>query len=103
MSDSKVVLPSSSRESIGRLFGTKADFKNVRDDPNCPNIFHIKELKTSLNDDGENASDTETKLLSSNLILEIVHLLFCRQWKFITYSNLPTSKDTNDTLLNDQG
>jgi len=98
--DTKITLPPSCKQSIGRLFGSKADFKDVRDDPKCPNLFQIKELK-SMTDEKDSALQTETKLLSSNLILEIVHLLFCRQWKFVAFSHLPvlsqslqsTSKD----------
>ena len=100
--DSKVILPPSSRESIGRLFGSKAGFKDVRDDPNCPNVFHVKELKAVL-DDEDNQCNIETKLLSSNLILEVVHLLFCRQWKFIAFSSLPATTDAVETSFNDTG
>ena len=79
------MLPPSCKESIGRLFGSRAAFKDVRDDPNCPNVFHVKELKNQIDDD----SNIDTKLLSSNLILEAIHLLFCRQWKLIAFSKLP--------------
>ena len=82
----KITLPPSCKESIGRLFGSKALFKDVRDDPNCPNVFQVKELNDDLN---EEDSKTDAKLLSSNLILEAVHLLFCRQWKLIAFSKLP--------------
>lgn len=82
----KVVLPQSCKESIGRLFGSKAIFKDVRDDPNCPDVFHVKELKSQI---AEEDSKIDTKLLSSNLILEAIHLLFCRQWKLIAFSKLP--------------
>ena len=92
---SKIALPISCKESIGRLFGSKAVFKDVRDDPNCPNVFQVKELKKSMN---EEDSKTETKLLSSNLILEVIHLLFCRQWKLIAFSKLPlVSNETEES------
>ena len=92
---SKIKLPTSCKESIGRLFGSKAVFKDVRDDPNCPNVFQVKELKKSMN---EEDSKTETKLLSSNLILEAIHLLFCRQWKLIAFSKLPlVSNETEES------
>ena len=81
------MLPPSCKESIGRLFGSKAVFKDVRDDPNCPDVFHVKELKNQIVE--EDDSRTDTKLLSSNLILEAIHLLFCRQWKLIAFSKLP--------------
>ena len=83
----KIVLPPSCKESIGRLFGSKAVFKDVRDDPNCPDVFHVKELKNEIVK--EDDSKTDTKILSSNLILEAIHLLFCRQWKLIAFSKLP--------------
>ena len=86
--DPKITLPPSCKQSIGRLFGSKADFKDVRDDPKCPNLFQIKELK-AMTDENDSTLQMETKLLSSNLILEIVHLLFCRQWKFVAFSHLP--------------
>ena len=90
----KIKLPSSCKESIGRLFGSKAVFKDVRDDPNCPNVFQVKELKNVINEDD---SKTETKLLSSNLVLESIHLLFCRQWKLIAFSKLPlVSNETEE-------
>ena len=82
----KIVLPPSCKESIGRLFGSKAVFKDVRDDPNCPDVFHVKELKNEI---VKEDSKTDTKILSSNLILEAIHLLFCRQWKLIAFSKLP--------------
>ena len=81
------MLPPSCKESIGRLFGSKAVFKDVRDDPNCPDVFHVKELKNQMVE--EDDSRTDIKLLSSNLILEAIHLLFCRQWKLIAFSKLP--------------
>ena len=89
------MLPPSCKESIGRLFGSKAIFKDVRDDPNCPDVFHVKELKNQIVDED---SKTDTKLLSSNLILEAIHLLFCRQWKLIAFSKLPAiSNKTEDS------
>ena len=92
---SKITLPTSCKESIGRLFGNKAVFKDVRDDPNCPNVFQVKELKKITNEDDSNI---ETKLLSSNLILEAIHLLFCRQWKLIAFSKLPlVSNETEES------
>ena len=100
LSDRKVELPSSSKESIGRLFGSKADFKDVRDNPNCPNLFHVKELKT-VSDEKDANSDIENKLLTSNLILEIVHLLFCRQWKYIAFSKIPAVSELSESLPND--
>ena len=98
IADPKVTLPPMCKESIGRLFGSKADFKDVRDDPKCPNVFHVKELRSMLDEDAI-SSKIDAKLLSSNLILEVVHLLFCRQWKFIAFSNLPAllKKDENET------
>lgn len=55
--------------------------KNVRDDPQCPSEFTYKE-------------EQEGGLLCSQLVLEIAHLLFCRQWKLICHSTLPSS-DSN--------
>ena len=69
------VLPESSKQTIGRLFGAKATYKDVKDDPDCPEEFEAP---------GGNGG-----FESSNFILEVVHILFCRQWKLIADAVLP--------------
>jgi hypothetical protein len=31
----------------------------------------------------------DDRIVCSNILLEIIHLLFCRQWKIITATRLP--------------
>ena len=57
--------------------------KKARDDPKCPSEFKFETLASK---DAQSVAD---KILCSRLILEIAHLLFCRQWKMICHSPLP--------------
>jgi hypothetical protein len=54
----------------------------ARDDPNCPSEFNFETLAKS-------DPKVPDKVLCSRLILEIAHLLFCRQWKMVSHSSLP--------------
>ena len=53
------------------------NYKCTRDDPHCPSQFDLKDhfKKT------QNQNPFET--WCSRVVLEVVHLLFCRQWKFV--------------------
>ena len=56
--------------------------KRARDDPKCPSEFKFESLACT-------EPKVAQKLLNSRLILEIAHLLFCRQWKLIAQSSVP--------------
>lgn len=58
--------------------------KRARDDPKCPSEFKFEALA--------HKSEVKTKVLGSRLVLEIAHLLFCRQWKLVCHSSLPSQK-----------
>ena len=60
--------------------------KNARDDPKCPSEFKFETLAS------ENVQKLADKITCSKLVLEIAHLLFCRQWKLICHSPLPYQK-----------
>ena len=57
--------------------------RNARDDPKCPSEFAIPSLFTKAD------QKVSEKVLNSKLMLEMAHLLFCRQWKLICHSSLP--------------
>jgi len=56
--------------------------KRARDDPKCPSEFKFESLACT-------KPNSAQKVLNSRLILEIAHLLFCRQWKLIAQSSVP--------------
>ena len=64
--------------------------KKARDDPKCPSEFKFDPLQISKEEGSE--PKTDDKILCSRLVLEIAHLLFCRQWKLICHSSLPYQK-----------
>jgi len=64
--------------------------KKARDDPKCPSEFKFDPLQISKEEGSE--PKTDNKILCSRLVLEIAHLLFCRQWKLICHSSLPYQK-----------
>ena len=57
--------------------------RKARDDPKCPSEFAIPSLITKAD------QKVSEKVLNSKLMLEVAHLLFCRQWKLICHSTLP--------------
>ena len=59
--------------------------KRARDDPKCPSEFTFESLALK-------EPKVTQKVLNSKLVLEIAHLLFCRQWKLIAHSPLPSNK-----------
>ena len=61
--------------------------KRARDDPQCPHRFNFEILAKS----GQNTRD---KAANSRLVLEIAHLLFCRQWKLVAKATLPKSRES---------
>ena len=58
--------------------------RQARDDPKCPSEFSIQSLVSQKED-----QKVAHKVLNSRLVLEVAHLLFCRQWKLICHSTLP--------------
>ena len=58
--------------------------RRARDDPKCPSEFSFESLALK-------EPKVAQKVLNSKLVLEIAHLLFCRQWKLIAYSPLPST------------
>ena len=58
--------------------------RQARDDPKCPSEFSIQSLVSHKED-----QRVAHKVLNSRLVLEVAHLLFCRQWKLICHSTLP--------------
>ena len=58
--------------------------KRARDDPKCPSEFAFDSLALK-------EPKVAQKVLNSKLVLEIAHLLFCRQWKLIAHSPLPST------------
>ncbi len=53
------------------------------DDPDCPSSFDLHQGYKG-GDDGA--------VLASKLVLELSHLLFCRQWKLVATAPMPSSK-----------
>jgi len=66
--------------------------KSARDDPKCPSEFAFPTLRASEENVEQKVRD---KVQCSRLILEIAHLLFCRQWKLICHSSLPLQNSAN--------
>eukprot|EP00096_Caligus_rogercresseyi_P014318 TRINITY_DN6810_c0_g1_i1.p1 TRINITY_DN6810_c0_g1~~TRINITY_DN6810_c0_g1_i1.p1 ORF type:complete len:634 (+),score=132.70 TRINITY_DN6810_c0_g1_i1:91-1902(+) len=76
----------SSKSSHGKKY------KTIQDDPDCPSEFELR------GSPWRPTKDTE-RIQSRILVIELIHSLFCRQWKLVTASGNLLPSSSHDTLF----